>query len=505
MLFNSFPFIFVFLPIAAGGYFLAGAIAPRLAAAWLAAASLAFYGYWSPRALLLLAGSIGVNFILSRSLAPAPDRGERARRRLMYVSVVANLTLLGIFKYANFFVSDVNAIAGLVSGLRLQTLHVVLPIGISFYTFTQIAFLVDTWKGDAREPSFVHYVLFVTYFPHLVAGPILHHRQMLPQFADPATRRPQSRLITLGLCLFAIGLAKKLVLADQLSGYADTLFLSVAAGVRPMLLMSWLGSLAYTLQLYFDFSGYSDMAIGLSLLLGIRMPFNFDSPLKATSVIDFWRRWHMSLGAFLRDYVYIPLGGNRGGPRRHAITVLTTMTLCGLWHGASWTFVSWGAIHGGLLVVNRTWRRLTGSTGAPRGAAGTVAAWTLTFVCVCAAFTLFRAPTFQIAMQIYAGMLGLNGVAALHQITDAGVWQGANFMTQAPLIQGGSGGPIMIALALLVCLAFPNANTLAEPREQAERPIAPRLSLALGFACGLLFLIGLGLMNRPSPFVYFQF
>lgn len=325
MLFNSYEFIFLFLPLTLAGFFFIGRSSHHLAALWLGMASLAFYAWWNPIYVLLLLASIAANYGLGYAIGHG---AEASKGRLLAIGMVTNLALLGYFKYADFFLSSVNAVAG----TQWPLLNVVLPLGISFFTFTQIAFLVDVRRGVAHEYRFVHYLLFVTYFPHLIAGPVLHHKQMMPQFQHRAIYRPHGECIAAGLTFFVIGLAKKVLLADNLGDYATPFFDDARLGLDPGPIQAWTGAIAYTLQLYFDFSGYSDMAIGLSLLLGIRLPVNFDSPYRAANIIDFWRRWHMTLSAFLRDYLYIPLGGNRLGAGRRYVNLLATMVLggCGM-------------------------------------------------------------------------------------------------------------------------------------------------------------------------------
>ncbi len=313
MLFNSFAFLFVYLPVVVAGYFAIGRANRTAAAAWLAIASFVFYGWWDWRYLPLLLASIGVNYLVGRQMAGAAGR---ARKTWLVSAIVADLALLGYFKYANFFVSS----AATLTGADWHIAAIALPIGISFFTFTQIAFLVDTYQGKVKEFRLIHYALFVTYFPHLVAGPVLHHKEMMPQFADPANYSPRAANFAIGLSIFTVGLAKKVLIADHIATLADPVF---APGANPAFIEAWMGALAYSLQLYFDFSGYSDMAIGLARMFNIRFPANFHSPYKAVNIADFWRRWHMTLSRFLRDYLYIALGGNRAGtahalPQPHA-------------------------------------------------------------------------------------------------------------------------------------------------------------------------------------------
>ena len=340
MLFTTATFLLVFLPATLTGFFLLGRSWPTAAAVWLLLASLVFYAYWMPIFTLLLLASMAVNFAVGRCIVSAlKSTNPGAAKGWMIVGIAFNLALLFYFKYANFFVENVIVLVGRDWAIG----RVLLPIGISFYTFTQIAFLADAYEGKVNETNPVHYGLFVTYFPHLIAGPVLHHAQMMPQFANPTIYRFRADQWVGGLVIFALGLFKKVVLADGIAPYADAVFNPVDAGISPSTAEAWLGALAYMLQIYFDFSGYSDMAIGLSRMFNIKLPYNFDSPYKARNISDFWRRWHISLSTFLRDYLYIPVGGNRHGRARRYFNLAITMVLGGLWHGASWTVVSWGA------------------------------------------------------------------------------------------------------------------------------------------------------------------
>ena len=497
MLFNSYPFIFVYFPLVLIGFFLIGKRNARAAAGFLGLASLFFYGWWSVQALPLLLGSICVNYWFGLQLTPAPGRNDRKRKTLLIASLVINLGVLAVFKYANFFLENVDA--GLVAaGLTpIDLVHIVLPIGISFYTFTQIAFLVDCWQGKVHERSFVHYALFVTYFPHLIAGPVLHHAQMMPQFANPATYRVDYDKVSLGLAIFVFGLAKKLLIGDPMGQYADLMFTGVHNGVQPTVVSAWFGVMAYTLQIYFDFSGYSDMAVGLSLCLGVQLPLNFNSPYKSTNIIEFWRRWHISLSTFLRDYLYVPLGGNRKGPARRYLNLFLTMLLGGLWHGAAWTFVIWGALHGFFLMVNHLWNAKVRRNAKP-GVVGRVLGWLLTFVCVMIAWVVFRAESMSAATAIYKGMLGMNG------------------MTQSIFSEFGSipyRKPEFfqtLLVGLIICLALPPTITLQRWVPQAQMLAGrPRLAWIFTAAMAVFTVILLGVcvskLGSYSPFLYFQF
>ena len=494
MLFTTAVFVLLFLPLTLAGFFLLGRRSPRAAAAWLFAASLFFYGWWMPQFTLLLLGSIGGNFALGLRIARLGEAGHKpAARRWLAAGVTLNLLLLGYFKYANFFLDSVNALLGSHWALT----GVVLPIGISFYTFTQIAFLVDTWQGKVREFDLVHYGLFVTYFPHLVAGPVLHHAQMMPQFARATTYRFDSAHFSAGLAIFAIGLFKKVVLADGIAPYADAVFNPVdTAGAVPGVHEAWLAALAYTLQLYFDFSGYSDMAIGLSWMFNIRLPYNFDSPYKAANISDFWRRWHISLSTFLRDYLYIALGGNRLGAARRYLNLAATMVLGGLWHGASWSFVLWGALHGAYLMVNHGFRALCGpalSQRLQRNRAFTLASWLLTMLCVVVAWVFFRATTLDGALAILRAMAG-GELRDVHPL----LWNAG--------LDLSTGALWCLALGAVAVLA-PNSNRIGERLlDNARRYPATRVGAGSFVLCTVLLLV---LVNTArdavSAFIYFNF
>lgn len=409
MLFNSHIFIFVFFPIVFFVFFLIGKNSHALASLWLAVASLFFYGWWDIRFVGLLFGSIVFNYGAGYLIGYRAARPSlKPEKKLLAGAIAVNLILLGYFKYANFFANNLNHFAG----TSLPIGEVFLPLGISFFTFTQIAFLVETHQGKVREFNFIHYTLFVTWFPHLIAGPVLHHKEMMPQFAKRNICHLNWDNIAVGLSIFVLGLAKKVLIADSLADYANPIFSVVAAGGQPMLFEAWIGALGYTLQLYFDFSAYSDMAIGLSLMFNVRLPMNFNSPYKATSIIEFWRCWHMTLSRFLRDYLYIPLGGNRKGNVHHYVNLMVTMLLGGLWHGAGWTFVIWGGLHGFYLAVNNAWRGLKELMGwGDGGRLANLSAGALTFLAVVVGWVFFRADSFSSAITMLYGMMGMNGVS----------------------------------------------------------------------------------------------
>ena len=394
MLFNSYPFIFVFLPAVLLGYFAANRLGPTAPVIWLALASLVFYSFSNWPFVALLLASIAFNYVIGWLLISRNLR-EGRRFAVLVAGVVGDLLTLGVFKYAGFVLSNIDTLFS-----TSFAINILLPVGISFYTFTQIAFLVDAYRGKVAHYALPHYALFVTYFPHLIAGPILHHRDMIPQFESTDSKKPNPRLILYGLIIFGIGLFKKTGLADGIQPLVALAFHQAS----PSFDQAWIGALAYTFQLYFDFSGYSDMAIGISLMFGIFLPLNFNSPYKATSIIDFWRRWHMTLSQFLRDYLYIPLGGNRHGSLLRYTNLMITMLLGGLWHGAAWTFVIWGALHGLYLCINHAWINYGPPIPARLQRPAGVAAFLLTFLAVVVAWVFFRADSLAPALSLLSRM-----------------------------------------------------------------------------------------------------
>lgn len=409
MLFNSYSFL-IFLPITIFVFFGIGKYSQSFASLWLFTASLFFYGWWNPSYVSLLLASIIFNYAVGKVLSLEYSRSHGwSAVWILTAGVMANLCLLGYYKYVNFFVSNFSAL--LNGGWHIDS--IILPLGISFFTFTQIAFLVDAYRGEVKESNFIHYGLFVTYFPHLIAGPVLHHKEMMPQFALPSTYRIHWENFSVGLTLFTIGLFKKVVLADGIAPYANLVFGTASHGIRLSFPEAWGGALAYTFQLYFDFSGYTDMALGISCLIGVKLPINFNSPYKAINIIDFWRRWHITLSRFLREYLYFPLGGNRKGPLRRHANLMATMVLGGLWHGAGWTFVIWGTLHGLYLVINHSWQGLRvwlGFSSEKYSAIGRLFSIAITFTAVVFAWVFFRAPDFHTALEIINSMTGIYGI-----------------------------------------------------------------------------------------------
>lgn len=519
MLFNSYEFIFLFLPVTLLGFFLLARFGPRWAAFWLIAASLLFYGWWNPRYVGLLLASIAVNYLIGRGIARAvAGNDDGAAQRLLVLGVSVNLAALGYFKYSGFFVQNLES----VTGLSISFAATVLPLGISFFTFTQIAFLVDVRRGFVKEYSPSHYMLFVTYFPHLIAGPIIHHKQMMPQFARLETYRPDAGKFALGVSAFAIGLGKKVLIADNLARFAAPVF-AVAADKPVLLYEAWIGALAYTLQLYFDFSGYCDMAIGMSLLFGIKLPINFDSPYKARDISDFWRRWHISLYSWFNEYLFTPLAVARRdwGKAGVVAAIMVTFTLSGLWHGASWTFVAWGGIHGSYLSIHYWWRRQRVASLFSRHRLWAPASWTITFLCVVYAFVFFRSASFTTAIRMLDAMSNLRGARLLPEQIEPYLGSFAAALTHAgfefrfgsvPLILQG---PVWIVPLMAVVLIAPNtqeflgAAHIALAPKIAVRRHEPRLrwhpapywALGLGLALALAILS----LQDAGEFLYYQF
>ena len=475
MLFNSFIFLFAFLPVVLAGAYVLARWSP-LAVAWLLAASLVFYGWWDRWAVPVLLVSIGFNYLVARRIEAS---GGKGRSWWLAAGVSGNLAALAFYKYRVFILGNLDGLLGTTTLPPAAAL----PLGISFFTFTQIAFLVDLKRREATVPALPRYGLFVTFFPHLIAGPLYHHAQVMPQFSRPGAFRLAGTDFVAGLDLLAIGLFKKCVIADSLAPYADIVFGDAGKGIVPGTAAAWAAILCYTFQIYFDFSGYSDMAMGLARMLGIRLPANFEAPYRAANIVEFWRRWHMTLSAFLRDYLYIPLGGNRHGKARRYVNLLATMSLGGLWHGAAWTFVLWGALHGLMLCVNHFFHAVfpVRAAGWPRKGSGIA----LTFTAVALGWVLFRAPDIPSAVKIYTAAFG-HGVAGAEVPIDV---------------------MVKLAVAALVAFALPVSWKAVERVHAPVVAAAPRAGLAFGVISGILLFAAIKAMNRetPSPFLYFNF
>jgi D-alanyl-lipoteichoic acid acyltransferase DltB (MBOAT superfamily) len=500
MLFSSYTFLFQFLPATVLAFAAARRHSPRAGIMVLVGASLFFYGAWRPVYLLLFAASVAVNFALGLRMED-PLR----RRGIGTFGVALNLAWLCYFKYTNFIFDSLNTL----TGAPLPFVNIILPLGISFFTFQQIAYLVDVMRGARVERDIVSYTLFVSFFPHLIAGPLVHHAEMIPQFKRGRTGR-SAVLAARGLAIFAAGLFKKVVIADNLAQFVSPVFAHLDAGGGVTTPWAWLATLAYTLQIYFDFSGYSDMAIGLALLFGIRLPVNFRSPYQATSIIEFWRRWHITLSRFLRDYLYIPLGGNRLGEQRRYINLLVTMLLGGLWHGAGWNFLVWGGLHGIYLSINHLWRGWRGSKPEVSMAGLVVkgACWAITFFAVVVAWVFFRAKTAAGAWQMLQGLFGAEAGSSAY--ASPGILR----LMDLPMLVGEAqllligGGAVALALAMALCL--PNVPQLFRYREYRRAPeraawVRWRPNAAWALLSALALAISLFGMWQRLEFLYFQF
>ncbi len=474
MIFNSYEFIFIFLPITWALFYLIGRWNNSYARIWLLVASLFFYSYWNPVYLPLILSSMFVNFTIGTILA----RGlwEKFRKGILLLGIVFNVSLLGYFKYYDFFIETVNT----MFGLSLPLKELVLPLAISFYTFQQIAYLVDSYRYETKSYNFFSYGLFVSFFPQLIAGPIVHHGKVMPQFRNASTYTIQSSNIAKGLLIFAIGLFKKVGIADQLALYASEGYRIVD---KLTLLDSWLTTFAYTFQIYFDFSGYSDMAIGLGLLFNIALPVNFNSPLKATSIKDFWSRWHITLTQFLTKYVYIPLGGNRKNIQRTYVNIFLVFLISGIWHGAAWTFVIWGVMHGLASIVHRLWN----SFGFQMSR---LAGWFVTFSFIHLTFVMFRAKSVEDAFSVYKAMFGGNGVGSLEAILE----MSRNPVTIA--LEKPIEFIVLIVVTVSVTFFARNAVQIMEHKKRTA---------GLAVFAGLLFFYGISHLQEVSEFLYFNF
>jgi alginate O-acetyltransferase complex protein AlgI len=530
MLFNSYVFIFIFLPVVLGGYIALRRL-PNVnwAIGWLALASLFFYAWWKPIFLLILLLSIAVNFAFGTLLLRARLSPGQAWVVLI-AGITFNLCLLGYFKYAGFFVSNVNSIFG--SGWAVP--QILLPIGISFITFQKIAFLVDAYRGQVHNFTPINYVLFVTFFPQLIAGPIVHHAELMPQLAR-FTQRELYNDLSLGLSIFIVGLFKKVVVADTLAVYADAGYGAVATGHALDAPSAWITVLAYSFQLYYDFSGYSDMAVGLARMFGIKLPINFFSPYKAYSITDLWRRWHITLSRFLRDYLYIPLGGNRRGPRRQYAHLAAVMLLGGLWHGANWTFAIWGGVHGILLAINHAWSATTLSGSRFfQSRLAYAASVALTFTLVTLAWIPFRAPTLadSVRMLRYLFPSPLNAEVVYAWVNsvlaqfvtvwkpeNVGVWfkahelwptaLPANYLAYSALPAG-----LVLLTVAIATFSLPNTYQLfarfdpalwSDKKHALDRGPITSLNAPVAIVLSAMFVLSVLGLSRVSPFLYFQF
>lgn len=543
MLFNSYEFILVFLPVTLAGFYVLGAKSPRLALSWLIAASLLFYAWWRPLNVFIIAPSIAVNFLLARWLLQLSTVSEHAGRAklVLALGIAFNVAFLGYFKYVNFFVSAVNDL----TGTDFVFAQVILPLGISFITFQKIAFLIDVHGRRIRAFSLGDYALFVLFFPQLIAGPIVHYREMVPQFQQ-ATCRLDSGNFSVGLTLFTFGLFKKVVLADGIAEHVTPFYQLAGTGAEITLIPAWIAAVGFTLQIYFDFSGYTDMALGLARFFGVRLPPNFDSPLKATNIIDFWLRWHMTLTRFLTAYVYNPLvlwlTRWRVARKLPVLAVrstslgafvqllvgptLLTMFISGLWHGAGYLFIAWGVLHGIYICINHGWRLIAARylrDSAVYARLKTPLGFVLTFVAVAVAMVLFRSLNAHGAKEILEGMAGLNGVGLPAAVFErlGSVAQG--LQSYFSVSQEVSAKELLLDMAwvvglLTIALALPNTLQILgrfEPaldvqaatglRRAAGSIVEWRPSLPWAAAISVIAALAIVRLGGPSEFLYWQF
>ncbi|MGA7713890.1 MAG: MBOAT family O-acyltransferase [Rhizomicrobium sp.] len=495
MPFNSYPYL-VFLILVVLAFLLLEGRFPWAKRAFLLLVSYGFYAWWRADFILLVVGSTIVNYAVGGEITRRFALSKPVRP-LLLAGLIFNLGLIGVFKYAGLFVASADGLFG----LEYPIPHLFLPLAISFFTFEQISYLVDAAGGKTQRYSFLDYALFVSYFPHLIAGPIVRYNDLIPQFSQSRTKAQRDSDLSLGVTLFTIGLAKKTLIAENLAPFADVVFQAARQGVAVSATDAWLGTLFFAFQIYFDFSAYTDMALGSSCMLGIRLPFNFNSPYKAASIIDFWRRWHVSLSTFLRDYLYFSLGGNKQGKLRRYANLMITMLLGGLWHGANWTFMIWGGLHGTYLIVNHAWRGFWAATKIkPPDALKPLfhpASVLLTFAATTFAWVVFRAETFSSALRMVRGLLGQGGVSSLVSFTP------------------------LAALSLVVLFAIvwfaPNSMeitwsfrpALDPPKGTAGVRQIKRLrwkpSRASAITFGLVCIAAVLALSNLSPFIYFQF
>jgi D-alanyl-lipoteichoic acid acyltransferase DltB (MBOAT superfamily) len=515
MLFNSYIYIFCFLPIVLLLYFSVARLKNcNLSSYILVFASLFFYSYWNIIYLPLILFSIIFNYIVGSYLTSEKEIRYLRHKAVFIVAVVANLGLLGFFKYFDFFVDTINQVCRLNLGL----LNIALPLAISFFTFQQLAYVTDSYRKETKGYHFIDYCKFVTFFPQLIAGPIVYHKEVMGQFADVKNHVFNFSKFNQGVAVFSIGLLKKVILADSIARYATPVFQTADSGTSVSFFEAWGGALAYTTQLYFDFSGYSDMAIGAALMFGIVITENFNSPYKSLNIIDFWRRWHITLSRFIKSYVYIPLGGNRRGSMH--LNLLIAMLLGGLWHGAGWNFVLWGLLHGVCLIINHTWRhfrkKVLGHDLSKTNIIGRVCSIGLTFFTVVLGWVFFRAETYTGVKQMFHGMFNFNDMVLASRTSKFLPEFTHRFIT----FQESTRNIGMVAYVWIIGLLFliffmPNTAQLVsffkssyEPMDAASKSFSSRLmKYALPIYVGILFFICVKAIGYTpdSEFLYFDF
>jgi D-alanyl-lipoteichoic acid acyltransferase DltB (MBOAT superfamily) len=498
------------MPLTVAAFFLSSRINKNLSLFVLVVASVIFYSYWDLKYLTFFGLSVFFNFLFCRAIV----NSFGVKRKFYAISsIVLNLLCLFYYKYSTFLFVDVSGFSSNPFG------SVILPLGISFFTFTQIAFLVDAWRGEVDHVKPLSYAFFVSYFPHLIAGPIIHHKEIIPQVESKLFGNMKWMYISTGLSILVLGLFKKVFIADNIAYYADPVFSLVSdSAAAPTFFEGWIAALAYTFQLYFDFSGYSDMAIGLSLIFGIRLPINFNSPYKASSMIDFWRRWHLTLSRFFRDYVYIPMGGNRKGGARRTVNLFMTMLLCGFWHGAGWTFIVWGAYHGVLLLINHLLHAIFPQR-KKKGMAKTIIYRSVTFVLVVVGWVFFRAENLDGAFSIVNAMFGGNGLSLSPRILmllpglEDFSWIRSDGMLKNAVIPDFGFVP-WIFFAGLIAFFAPNTQQMIgqyfkDTGQGEDDGISTKIlwkpTTVWAMAISALAALSLSDMTKVSQFIYFNF
>lgn len=477
MLFNSYEFIFLFLPVTLIVYFLLSKNSGKLSKLWLVLASLYFYSYFNKVYLLLILGSIIVNYIIGRSFTK--ENIKFNKKILVILGVGVNIIVLGYFKYYDFFIENVNALLK----TNFNLLHILLPLGISFFTFQQISYIVDSYRGKSMSYDFLSYCLFVTFFPQLIAGPIVLPEEMLPQFENNENKKINFENINKGIYIFSIGLAKKVLIADTVGRFATAGF-DILNNLN--FVEAWITSISYTFQLYFDFSGYCDMAIGIGLMFNIRLPFNFKSPYKTCDFQEFWRKWHITLGRFMTNYLYIPLGGNRKGELKTLRNLFIVFLLSGIWHGAGWNFIIWGFLHGVCILIHRVWKNMGGKL--PK-----IIGWLITFNLVNIFWIFFRAKNLTDAIKVIKGMFFINSNLFKELM---GIKESMINLLNLTGTDGNKQSIVVFIITVVIVFLFENTYQLLNK-------FKPRIIYS--FQTVLLFWISIFSMIKVSEFLYFNF
>jgi alginate O-acetyltransferase complex protein AlgI len=507
MIFNSYEFIFIFFPLSLLGFYFISRFGTNYKIIYLSIVSLLFYTYWNAYSLLIISFSICINYFLGSQLL----KQEIKNYNLLLFSIIFNIIFLGYFKYLNFFIFNINFFLTLLNLTTISNFNIMLPLGVSFFTFTQITYLIECYNKNIKVKNFFSYILFVTFFPHLIAGPILKYTSIINQFIDKKIFIIDKTKIAVGITIFIIGLGKKILIADSIGYYADLIYNSSSNNVlEPQIILSWLGSISYLFQLYFDFSGYSDMAIGIALFFGILLPINFNSPLRATSIIDFWNSWHISLTQFIREYIYNPItirltrfSLEKSETQKIFLILifptLLTFTIIGFWHGANWTFVIFGLMNGLFIVVNYLWNKIKLNNNRS-SSLNTYIAWLITFLSINISFVLFRADNLLQALKIYKAMIGLNGMS--YPSIETKFWEGSIIFNSGEFANMLG----LITISFFIVIFLPNTKSLI-PFYKEKNFDNYKLFNSYWFPVILSFIFAISLLQikKTSPFLYFQF